>query len=77
MSFGQATISNYFAAIVEDAKKEIHSTPDDRVIGMQQDDWLNYLVANARLPRRLVSCPARKAGKVAARLSGIAGQAWN
>lgn len=38
------TISDYYRAALEDVKKEVGSTPDDRVIGMEPEEWINYLV---------------------------------
>ena len=43
------TISDYFRAVVDQIKGEIDATPDDRVLGMQLDDWVDYLVAKNRM----------------------------
>jgi len=39
------TIAEYYRRAVEELKAEIESTKDDRVIGMPEDEWVNYLVA--------------------------------
>ena len=33
------TIGNYYRSAIEDLKAEIESTSDDRVIGMNPDEW--------------------------------------
>jgi hypothetical protein len=38
-------IADYYRAAFEEAKKEIHRTPDDKVIGMDPEQWTHYLVA--------------------------------
>ena len=37
------TIGDYHGTVIEDAKKEINSTPDDRVLGMDATEWIDYL----------------------------------
>jgi hypothetical protein len=37
------TIDDYYRSVVEEAKKEINSTADDRVLGTPENDWLDYL----------------------------------
>ena len=38
------TISDYYRQAIEKLKVEIDATPDDRVIGMNPDEWVDYLV---------------------------------
>lgn len=38
------TISDYYRAALEKLKAEVESTPDDRVLGMDQESWIDYLV---------------------------------
>jgi hypothetical protein len=37
------TIGDYYRAAIHGAKKEIESTSDDRVIGMDAEEWIEYL----------------------------------
>ena len=37
------TIGDYYRSAVGHARKEIESTPDDRVLGMDTDEWIAYL----------------------------------
>ena len=37
------TISHYYRSAIESAKKEVESTPDDRVLGMDGEEWVEYL----------------------------------
>lgn len=37
------SIADYYRAAIEAAKKEVESTPDDRVLGVDQGEWANYL----------------------------------
>jgi len=39
-----STIGTYYRAAVEEARKEIESTPDERVIGLPPEEWVDYLV---------------------------------
>lgn len=39
------TIGDYYRAAIEGAKKEIEATPDERVLGMDPEEWINYLIA--------------------------------
>lgn len=39
------TIGGYYRAAIDGAKKEIESTSDDRVIGMDAEEWIEYLRA--------------------------------
>lgn len=39
------TISAYYRTVLEELVKEVESTPDDKVIGMNQDEWVDYLVS--------------------------------
>jgi hypothetical protein len=38
------TIGQYYSQAIEGLKAEIESTPDDRAIGMNPDEWVEYLV---------------------------------
>lgn len=38
------TISDYYRAAIEELRKEVDTTPDDKVIGMNPDEWVDYLV---------------------------------
>jgi hypothetical protein len=38
------TISAYYQAALEELQKEVEATTDDRVIGMNADEWIGYLV---------------------------------
>jgi hypothetical protein len=38
------TVSDYYRAAVEDLKSKVESTPDDAVLGMDLDQWIDYLV---------------------------------
>jgi hypothetical protein len=38
------TISNYYHAALEDLRSKVESTPDDKVLGMDLDEWIQYLV---------------------------------
>lgn len=38
------TIADYYRAVVEQVKQRIASTPDDQVLGMDLDAWVDYLV---------------------------------
>jgi hypothetical protein len=38
------TIGDYHRAVMQRLKEEVDSTPDDQVIGMSPDDWVEYLV---------------------------------
>jgi hypothetical protein len=38
------TIGDYHRVVIEDAKKDINSTPDDRVLGMDATEWTDYLM---------------------------------
>ena len=39
------TIDSYYGVLVEEAKKEINSTSDDRVLGTSENEWVEYLEA--------------------------------
>jgi hypothetical protein len=39
------TISAYYRTVIEELTKEVESTPDAKVIGMNPDEWVGYLVA--------------------------------
>lgn len=39
------TISAYYRSVIEELQKEVVSTPDDKVIGMNPDEWVDYLVS--------------------------------
>lgn len=43
------TISAYYRATIEELKAEVESTSDDRVLGMDLDEWVNYLVEKFRM----------------------------
>jgi hypothetical protein len=38
------TIGDYYREAIEQLKAEIEKTPDDRVIGMNPGEWVDYLV---------------------------------
>ena len=38
------TIGDYYRAAIQRLKEEVDSTPDDKVTGMNPDDWVEYLV---------------------------------
>jgi len=38
------TISSYYSAATEAMQQEVNATPDDRVMGMEPDAWIDYLV---------------------------------
>lgn len=38
------TIQDYYRAVIEEVKKKVESTPDDQVLGMDLDQWVDYLV---------------------------------
>jgi hypothetical protein len=38
------TISDYYRQAIDKLKAEIEATPDDRVMGMNPDEWVDYLV---------------------------------
>ena len=38
------TIADYYRAVIEELKKKIDSTADDLVLGMDLDEWVDYLV---------------------------------
>jgi hypothetical protein len=38
------TIGDYYRNAVEGARKEIETTPDDRVLGLNEDEWIAYLI---------------------------------
>jgi hypothetical protein len=38
------TVSDYYRNAIESLKAEIEKTPDDRVIGMNLEEWVDYLV---------------------------------
>jgi hypothetical protein len=38
------TISDYYRAALEELKQQVESTPDEQVLGMDPEEWLNYLV---------------------------------
>ena len=38
------TIGDYFRNAIEKLQEEIQKTADDRVIGMNADEWVDYLV---------------------------------
>ena len=44
MSWPPPTISDHYRAALEQAKQELDSTSDDRVLGMDPDKWVDYLV---------------------------------
>jgi hypothetical protein len=37
------TIDDYYRSVLEEAKKEINSTADDRILGTADNEWLAYL----------------------------------
>jgi hypothetical protein len=37
------TIGDYYRSAIEKLKEEVESTPDDRVLGMIEEDWVGYL----------------------------------
>jgi hypothetical protein len=39
------TIGDYYRAAIEGLRKEVEATPDDRVIGMNIEEWASYLAA--------------------------------
>jgi hypothetical protein len=41
------TISQYYSSVTDGARKEIESTADDRVLGMDPSDWVDYLVSKS------------------------------
>lgn len=40
-----ATIADYYRAAIEHLKAEVESTPDDRILGMDLNEWVDYLIA--------------------------------
>lgn len=36
------TIGDYYRSVLEKMKEEVESTPDDRVLGMTEEDWVGY-----------------------------------
>ncbi len=49
--YSPPTISDYYRAALEQLKQEVESTPDDRVLGMDVDQWIDYLVSKSRTLR--------------------------
>jgi hypothetical protein len=39
------TISAYYRSVIDELQKDVESTPDDRVLGMNPDEWIDYLVS--------------------------------
>ena len=39
------TISAYYRAVIEEISRVVNATPDDQVIGMNPDEWVDYLIA--------------------------------
>lgn len=39
------TISDYYRVAIDGAQKEVDTTPDDRVIGLALEEWIDYLCA--------------------------------
>lgn len=44
MTWPPPTISNYYRSVIDQLEKEVDSTSDDRVVGMNPDEWVDYLV---------------------------------
>src|SRR6266481_3422717 len=41
----QPTISDYYRTALQHAMEEVESTPDDRLLGVDPDEWVDYLLA--------------------------------
>lgn len=52
-------IGDYYRAVIEQVKAEIESSADDRVLGMNPDEWVDHLVSKFGLEVKRFRVSAR------------------